>query len=148
MTNSIRKLPLAAAIYVTGDVLIKAAGFFLLPVMTRFLAPEDYGILASVTAFAAVLSLFLQLNVNGALMRFYPDAADEKARQELAGTLVLFSLAWSLLVIFALNVAGGRLLDNIYKGVRFEPYLRLGTWIAFANSLATLPLCLLQMQQR
>src|SRR5205823_7319732 len=91
MSNPIRKLPLAATIYVTGDVLIKAASFFLLPVMTRFLSPEDYGILASVTAFVAVLSLLLQLNVNGALMRFYPEMADEHARQELVGTLVLFS---------------------------------------------------------
>jgi O-antigen/teichoic acid export membrane protein len=148
MTNPILKLPLAATIYVTGDVLIKAASFFLLPVMTRFLSPEDYGILASVTAFAAVMSLFLQLNLNGALMRFYPDASDEKARQDLVGTLVLFSLAWSLVIVVGLNLVGGGLLDNIYKGVRFQPYLRLATWIAFVNGLTILPLCLLQMQQR
>src|SRR5947207_10742097 len=94
MTNPIRKLPRAAAIYVTGDVLIKAAGFFLLPVLTRFLTPQDYGIMASVTAFAAVLSLVLQLNVNGALMRFYPDASTEEARKDLVSTLALFSLGW------------------------------------------------------
>lgn len=148
MANPLRKMPLAAAIYVTGDVLIKTAGFFLLPVMTRFLSPEDYGILASVTAFVAVLSLLLQLNMNGALMRFYPEASDESTRQELLGTLILFSVGWSLFAVLIINFAGGGLLDNIYKGVRFEPYLRLATWIAFANGLTTLPLCLLQMQQR
>jgi O-antigen/teichoic acid export membrane protein len=148
MSNPLRKLPVAAAIYVTGDVLIKAAGFFLLPLMTRYLSPEDYGVLASVTAFVAVLSLVLQMNVNGALMRFYPDASDDDARNELVGTLVLFSLAWSLVVVFGINFAGGRLLDGLYKGVRFQPYLRLATWIAFVNTLTTLPLCLLQMQQR
>src|SRR5438132_919407 len=148
MTNPIRKLPLAATIYVTGDVLIKATSFFLLPVMTRFLTPEDYGILASVTAFAAVLSLFLQLNMNGALMRFYPEATDDRERRELVGTLVLFTLAWSLIIVLGLNLVGGRLLDNVYKGVRFQPYLRMATWIAFINSLTILPLCLVQMQQR
>lgn len=148
MTNPLRKLPLTAAIYVTGDVLIKATSFFLLPVMTRFLSPEDYGILASVTAFVAVLSLILQMNVNGALMRFYPDATNDEERKELVGTLVLFSAGWSLLIILLLNVAGASLLNNIYKGVRFDPYLRLATWIALINSLTILPLCLLQMQQR
>jgi O-antigen/teichoic acid export membrane protein len=148
MANPIRKMPLAAAIYVTGDVLVKAAGFFLLPVMTRFLTPQDYGIMAGVTAFAAVLSLFLQLNLNGALMRFYPDAPDDESRKDIVGTLVLFSMAWSLVVVLLINVAGGALLDNLYIGVRFEPYLRLATWIAIANSFTALPLCLLQMQQR
>ena len=148
MANPFRKLPMAAAIYVTGDVLVKTANFFLLPVMTRFLTPKDYGILASVTAFVAVLSLLLQPNVNGALMRFYPEASDDKSRQELMGTLVLFSLAWSIVVVFSLNFFGHRLLDGIFKDVRFEPYLRLATWIAFVNSLTVLPLCMLQMQQR
>src|SRR5438132_942451 len=97
---------------------------------------------------AAVLSLFLQLNMNGALMRFYPEATDDRERRELVGTLVLFTLAWSLIIVLGLNLVGGRLLDNVYKGVRFQPYLRMATWIAFINSLTILPLCLVQMQQR
>ena len=70
------------------------------------------------------------------------------ARQKIVGTLVLFSLGWSLAVVLGLNLVGGHLLDNIYRGVRFQPYLRLATWIAFVNGLTILPLCLLQMQQR
>ena len=58
----------------------------------------------AVTAFAAVLSLVLQLNVNGALIRFYPDASTEEARKELVSTLALFSLGWSLALVIGLNL--------------------------------------------
>ena len=86
--------------------------------------------------------------LNGAMMRFYCDCSDEQERRDLVGTVFLFSTAWSCLFILLTNIAGAHLLDHIYNGVRFEPYLRLGTWLALFNSLSTLPLALIQMQQR
>jgi O-antigen/teichoic acid export membrane protein len=146
--NPMRKLPMAAMIYATGDILIKATNLLLLPILTRFLTPEDFGILASVTAFSTVLSLCLQLSLANSLMRFYPDAMDETERKNVVGTVALFTAAWALLIVLLLNLVGGTLLDHIYRNVRFEPYLRIGTWIAFLLALNTLPLTVVQMQQR
>jgi len=146
--NPMRKLPWAAMIYVTGDVLIKATNLLLLPVLTRFLTPADFGVLASVTAFSTVLSLLLQLGLGNSLMRFYPDAESDDVRRRLVGTIVLATAVWALAVVLLLNIAGNTLLNGLYTSVRFEPYLRIGTWIAFITTLNSLPLTVLQMQQR
>ena len=146
--NPMRKLPMAAMIYATGDVLIKATNLLLLPILTRFLTPEDFGILASVTAFSAVLSLCLQLGLTNSLMRFYPDSTDDNERKQLVSTVVLFTAAWALLIVLVLNLLGGALLDHIFTNVRFDPYLRIGTWLALILTFNALPLTVLQMQQR
>lgn len=149
MTASpIRKLPRAALIYGVGDVLPKAAAVLVLPLLTRVLSPREYGILSGVTVFSVVLTLILQLSLSGAFVRFYQDSPDEAARRRLFGTLATFYLLWSLLIVTALNVAGGPLLDRVFETVRFDPYLRLGTWLALFNSLSALPLALLQAQER
>jgi len=148
MSNPIRKLPMAAAIYATGDILVKATSFLLLPLLTRYLSPRDYGIVGSVTAFAIVLGLILQLNLHGAVMRFYGEQNSDEDRRRFTGTLMAFSLIWSSAMVLVLNVIGPFVLNGIYKEVSFEPYLRMGTWIATFNALGTLPLTVLQVQQR
>ncbi len=148
MTSPIRKLPKAAAIYATGDILIRAANFFLLPLLTHYMSPREYGILGSVTPFTLFLGLILQLNLNVAMMRFYGDFDDENKRRQFTGTLMLFTLAWASLLVVLLNILGPALLNHIYREVRFEPYLRVGTWIALCNTIGILPLAMLQMQQR
>jgi len=148
MSNPIRRLPMAAAIYASGDFLLKGASFLLLPLLTRYLAPRDYGIVGSVTAFSLLLGLVLQLNFNSAVMRFYGDFEDESERQEFTGSLIVFSIVWSIAIVVLLNIFGPVLLNHVYKEVRFEPYLRIGIWIALFNTMAVLPLALMQIQQR
>ncbi len=148
MTSPIRKLPKAAAIYATGDFLIRAANFFILPLLTHYLSRREYGILGGVTPFTIFLGLALQLNLNVALMRFYSEFDDEQKRRQFTGTLMLFTILWSLAITILLNVTGPLLLDHIYREVRFEPYLRIGTWITLFNTMGILPLAMLQMQQR
>lgn len=148
MQNPFRRLPTAALIYGMGDALTKAANFFLLPVITRFLTPKEYGILGAVMAFSIVLNLFLQLNLGGSVMRFYSFCPDDKSRRKLIGTLMLLMLGWSLLVVVLLNIVGATALNGIFRDIRFNPYLRLGTWLAFFTVIPVLPLVMLQMQQR
>src|SRR5258708_3937578 len=134
--NPFRKLPLAAVIYGLGDILASSAGFLLLPVLTRYLSPVDYGILASVSAFSLFLTFVLQLNLGNSILRFFPDyGADERRR--LVGTTLIAWLVWSLVMTVALSAAGPLLFDHLFQNVRFEPYLRLGTWMALVNRAYT-----------
>jgi O-antigen/teichoic acid export membrane protein len=144
----IRKLPKAALIYGVGDLLPKMATVLLLPLLTRVLSPGEYGTFAAVTAFALVLGLVLQLSLSGALFRFYQDCRDDAERSTLVGSLLLLALGWSLAVVAGLNLFGARVLDRLFQTVRFEPYLRIGTWLAFFNSIPALPLAMLQARER
>lgn len=54
-------------IFIVFELLNKAIPFLLLPILTRYLTPEDYGIIASFTALVTFLSIFLGLSGHGAV---------------------------------------------------------------------------------
>lgn len=53
--------------FVFFELLNKAVPFLLLPVLTRYLTPDDYGIIASFTALVSFLAIFIGLSGHGAI---------------------------------------------------------------------------------
>lgn len=73
-----KKLFKNSFIYVLGDVLNKAVPFFMLPVLTRYLTPEDYGIIAVFTVLVSILAVFTGLSIHGAInVNFFRMQKDE-----------------------------------------------------------------------
>ena len=54
-------------IYTGTNVINRAIPFFLLPVMTRYLSPTDYGIVATFNVLLAVMVVFVGLSMHGAI---------------------------------------------------------------------------------
>jgi len=54
-------------IYTGTNVINKAIPFFLLPIMTRYLTPTDYGIVATFGVLLAIMTVFVGLSMNGAI---------------------------------------------------------------------------------
>jgi len=61
----------SAGVYTGANILNSAIPFLLLPVLTRYLTPEDYGIVAMFTMLMGITSVFIGLSVNGAIARQY-----------------------------------------------------------------------------
>lgn len=62
----------ASIIYTIANFIQAAIPFFVLPIMTRFLTPEDYGIISMFSVLVSIISSFVGLNVHGAIARqFY-----------------------------------------------------------------------------
>ena len=75
-----------SSIYSGANVLQQMLAFFLLPLYTRFLTPNDYGIISVVNSVAAFLVILLNLSLYAAVSRFYFDykvAPDSRERQKL-----------------------------------------------------------------
>ncbi|ANV86370.1 lipopolysaccharide biosynthesis protein [Picosynechococcus sp. PCC 7117] len=62
----------SAGIYTITNILNSAIPFLVLPIMTRFLSPEDYGIVSMFSVLVSMMATFIGLNVHGAIARqFY-----------------------------------------------------------------------------
>ncbi len=143
-----KRLATASIVYGIGDLLTRGAGILLIPVYTRLLAPMEYGIFAGVSVFISFMNVFLILGMHSAAGRMHFDSADEEKKRTLYGTLFIAASMWALILTIVLNIYGNHILGHFYSAVHFDPYLRLGTWIAFFNSLLLIPLALLQAQHR
>ncbi len=88
-------------VYTLGTVLTQFVSFLLLPLYTRYLGPEDYGILSLVLVYQAVLSFFSELGVVSGVMRFFPTLEGEERNRFMA--TVLSVLGVSSVALFSLS---------------------------------------------
>ena len=127
-----------SALYSIVTLLQKCVSFFLLPLCTAFLSPEDYGTVNVVLSVSSFLSVLIMMSLNGAATRFHYKNTDENYRKVLWGTIttlvLINSLGWGI-VFFTLHKF---LVDPFIGEIDFYPYAVL----ALVNTVIT-PLYLL-----
>jgi O-antigen/teichoic acid export membrane protein len=144
----LKRLVARSAAYGAGAVFLRAVGFLLLPVYTRFLTPEDYGIVAVANTVALMLGLLMPLGLHGALSRFYFRTSDDAERRIVGGTLWLATLGTAAVVTIVLQLYGAPLFAWLFPDVPFSPYLRLAVWLAFVTVFPLVPQNLLQAREQ
>lgn len=137
-----------AAIYGLGTVFLKGINFFLLPVYTRHLSPEQYGILAVALTVTTILGLLFPLGLHGCLTQQHFSALNEEDRRRRLGTLALAMLTSAGAMALVLELAGARVWAGLLKGIPYDPFIRLAVGTAFFNVLGLLPGTLFQVQER
>ena len=80
--------------YGMGKFVPQIIGFFLIPLYTAYLTPEDYGIVELASAFSAFAMIFMRLALPGSVARFY---YEHKEGEELRNYMT--TIYWSLMAI-------------------------------------------------
>lgn len=86
----------ATSIYAVGDVIARAVPFILLPVLTRFLTPQDYGVLAIFMAIFSVVQIIISMGAGEAIIRAYFDIGKSKfsfPKYVFNGVFMIFLMA-------------------------------------------------------
>jgi O-antigen/teichoic acid export membrane protein len=82
-----------SAVYGLGSLVSRFIAVLLLPVYTRYLSPADYGLIETLIALSAILTVLLAAGVKSAFFRFYFDEADEPGRRRVIRTSFWFTMA-------------------------------------------------------
>jgi O-antigen/teichoic acid export membrane protein len=134
MRETIARLGRLSAIYAAGDILTRGAALLLLPLYTRSLAPDDYGIIGVAEMLKQVLQMLFSLGAAGAVIRFHSITTDETERRRT------FSMLWLLLFVssgagsLACLTLGRPLLETLFAQIDVDRYIRPAIIIAFLNS--------------
>ena len=70
MAYSLRSVLRGSSIFAVGQILTRATGFFLIPIYTRFLTPEDYGIIGILSVVVVLTTSVLSLGAYYTQMRY------------------------------------------------------------------------------
>ena len=124
--------------YTFGNLLLKAFSFFLIPLYTGFLSPEEYGVLNLSIGFTSVISMLLMLGLQYAVIRFYADYKEEqdKVARMFGSVVTLISclgIALSILLIIFRNFWAPFFFENL----PFTPIVFLSIIIAVVQGLYT-----------
>jgi O-antigen/teichoic acid export membrane protein len=82
-----------SAVYGLGSLVSRFIAVLLLPIYTRYLSPADYGLIETLIALSAILTVLLAAGVKSAFFRFYFDATDEAGQRRVIRTSFWFTMA-------------------------------------------------------
>jgi O-antigen/teichoic acid export membrane protein len=100
-------------VYGIAGTISRFIGIFLIPLYTRAYSPADYGQIAILTAFTALLSTFIILGLDSATGRWYYDSNDPLRRKRVIASWFWMQTAigWAVaLIVIALSVPIANLL--------------------------------------
>ena len=87
------KLVQNTAIYTGAEVINKAIPFLLLPIVTRYLKPSDYGVVATFTACVGILAVFVGLGTHGAVTVSFFKLHSSEMSKYIANVLLILLIS-------------------------------------------------------
>lgn len=134
-------------LYTIGNVLPKAAGFILLPIYTRYLSPEEYGIVQSMQVLITILAIVFSLALERCITRLYWDYKTEEEKKEFLGTITI-SLTLIAILMLSLTLTLKGLVGRIYSSIDFYPFYLYAIFITFVLVLSFVPRIYLMVTQQ
>lgn len=138
----------AAGDYGVGGVLPQILGFLMVPVLTRYLTPEDYGIADVVSATGAVLLIVIRFGLAGAITRFFFENDSARSLRRFVTTTCFFWCLWGVACGLAFTLFGEGVWARIAPGVAFFPYMVVQIWTVVLSLLNTAQRRLLIARER
>ena len=94
------------SVYTLSALLSRGIGLLLLPIFTRLLTPEDYGVVDLLTVFGSLVHVTITLDISQGLARYLPAATSEPDRKDYATTCLIFtSIAYAAFTLISMIIA-------------------------------------------
>ena len=135
-------------LYTFSSLLVKAMTFFLLPVYTKFLSPNDYGTVNLINSFIHVATFIVSFSLYNAIIRFYADYKNDKEKLKIFfGTIIIF-IFFSGIVFSLLGIIFKEILLLVFKDIPFYPVVLIAILTLLFSSLHTAHQNMLQGMQQ
>lgn len=138
------KLLKSTLIYTFGSAVNKAVPFLILPILSFYLLPEQFGIVANFNVLLAILVIFVNIGLDGAISARYFSMDKDELKIFVFNGLVLSFLAAALMLLII--TASNRLIFDWFK-IDFK-YQILTVIAALFSVVTTLNLTLWRLEER
>ncbi len=92
------------------------------PVLTYYLSPQDFGVIASIRMVQGFLMLVYNPGMISGISRIYYETEDAKKRKEYIGSGLLFFILFSGIISLSLIFAGEDLFKTVFNEFELYPY--------------------------
>jgi len=132
-----------------SNIIQRFLAFILLPLYTRFLTPDDYGIVAVVSSLVITLEILFMFSLGGAITKFYFEYKDNPPElKRFYGTVFLFLFIVSVTLSTISIIFGPVFLSPFLDKIEFYPYMAVAIAGLFFFPVYDLYLNMLQTEER
>lgn len=136
--SSLKTEAKSASIYTLSTFLTQFGSFLVVPFFWQKLSVVDYGIIAIIDIISSFLTMFLGLQLDLSISRFYNEWP-ENERPERVGTLWVISWV-STIVLGIMSIALVSVINKfLFPDINFYPYIFLGLISVIIAKLSTVP---------
>jgi O-antigen/teichoic acid export membrane protein len=143
-----RKLLTHSGIYFVGNIMMRAVGFLMLPIYTRYLSPADYGIIELLAMTIDLVGILLGLRIGQAIFRFYHEYENTRDRHSVISTSLYLVGVLNFLGVLLLVIFSQPLSDMIFGGEEGRHWLMVFSLSLFFHSYIEIPMIYLRILQR
>ncbi len=140
MLREIKKLVKHSSIYSIGNLSGHILSFLLLPVYTRLLTAEEYGILALISVFRTILQRILNLGTQSSVVKVYFEVDSDDAQREVISTAFYSVIIFSLFSIAILWLLKDKLSVLLFSSNSFSPLFTFALLASLFYIITTIPL--------
>ena len=126
MREGLKRLTAESLVYGLGQVSGRAVQLLLVPILTRVLARDVYGVGDLVLAYSQFAVMFLVFGMDGALVRFFYQEPDREARRRMVATSLVFRVVLSIAAAAFLGWLAGPLAPAVMGSPAYRKYLAIG----------------------
>jgi O-antigen/teichoic acid export membrane protein len=148
MAGHLRSLSKQTVIYGGGLLLRRAIGFVMIPVYTRFLKPEDYGLLELLELTGFVAAFFIGFGLLQAVYRFHAEEGGALARRRVETTAILSVVGLGGAMTLALLAAAPLIARWVIGRAETAPLVVILVLGVFATELGQLILGMFRVESR
>jgi O-antigen/teichoic acid export membrane protein len=133
--------------YSIGEIVPRIISFLLLPILTKFLSAEEYGIVSYTNSVMTFVFVIATLSLNTFVLRNYYSTKDENSRKELIGSVFLFIFGFNCILILFQILFFPLIIDFFNINIPFKPYFQLAIFNNFFDVISIIPLVLYRVKE-
>lgn len=125
LRDQLRRLGGESVVYGLGQVLGRVVNLALVPILTRVLARDEFGLNDLLLGYSQSVLLVLVFGMDAALARFFYDEPDREARLRMVSSSFVFRLVSGGTLAALLALAAPWLAEHLLGGAVYAKYLRI-----------------------
>jgi len=137
-----------SAVYTIGLMLPQAVSVLLLPIFTRYLSPNDYGIVGYSLTTAMFFTTVGAMAIQPFIVRYYFDADSKGQVREFFGTVFAFVALYNVTLLAVASVGLPPLFQKFHVQVPFTPFIQLALISGTMQVLGIIPMSYLRATER
>jgi len=147
MFDKIKALSKETLIYGTNTIVGRFLGFFLVPFYTNKFLPEEYGIIAIIYAYIAILNVFFSIGLESGYMKF-SSTLEIGSKKENFSNPFLLTFSNSLILACVLFFFSNELTYVFQIDAKFSYLIKYTSLILFFDAIVLIPFAYLRLHNK
>lgn len=135
-------------IYSVGAMAERGVGFLLVPLYTRYLTPEDYGILGMLLTVMATFLLFAPMGVDSGMIMSYYEGESKGEKRKAVGTALATTAVGATVMLTLAMLLAPRLSQLFFSTEAYTLHFRLAAATLLFEALILVSLTVLRIREK